>query len=56
MSKDPKRCTSCEGKGVHTWTERNGTARGVKCEECKGTGIAPSAIEPEPLEPNPLIP
>jgi len=36
--KQPKPCTSCGGRGLHTWTERNGTARGLTCNDCKVTG------------------
>ena len=53
MSKHPKRCSSCDGRGIHTWTERNGTARGVKCQECKGSGIAPS-VTPITDSPSPI--
>lgn len=48
MSKEGKRCTSCDGKGLHVWTERNGTARGVKCDDCKGTGKERPILNPTP--------
>jgi len=46
MSKEPKACTSCEGKGIHTWMERNGTARGMKCQDCKGSGKELPILKP----------
>lgn len=45
MSKEPKRCTACEGKGLYVWTDRSGTVRGGTCEECKGTGKAQPTTE-----------
>lgn len=38
MSKEPKPCPVCEGTGTIRWTARNGMARGVRCDDCKGTG------------------
>lgn len=49
MSKEPKRCSYCDGKGLHTWTERNGTARGLKCEGCNGTGKIPTPLAEPPI-------
>ncbi len=46
MSKEPKACTSCEGKGMYVWTGRNGTARGVMCNDCKGTGKERPILKP----------
>lgn len=53
MSKEPKRCDSCEGKGIYVWTDRSGMARGVTCSDCKGTGKVPS-VTPLPDSPPPI--
>jgi len=36
--KQPKRCTSCAGKGLFVWTDRAGIVHGLTCNDCKGTG------------------
>ena len=41
MSKEQKRCDSCEGRGLYVWTDRGGTLHGATCEDCKGTGKTP---------------
>ena len=38
MSKEPKSCTSCEGRGIYVWTDRGGSVHGITCNACKGTG------------------
>lgn len=53
MSKEPKRCDCCEGKGLHVWTDRAGIVHGVTCEECRGTGKAPS-VTPITDSPSPI--
>lgn len=53
MSKEPKRCAACEGKGLYVWTDRSGTVRGGTCEECKGTGKSPS-VTPITDSPSPI--
>ena len=48
MSKEPKRCACCEGRGLHVWTDRAGIVHGVTCEDCKGTGKDRPILKPTP--------